>query len=465
MNQRTQRTQRPCEARGRLLMHRLALMAGVALAGVALATVVALTAPAAASAAAQLTVTKAATSAPLLGGRATYTVTVRNTGDTKAYDLSLVDVLSSSRPNPQGRVGFVSAQDQSGTAYPTSVVTDAVTGDTTIRLLNIRDLAATETYRLTFTVDLSGDPSWRVNDLLNDTVTATAVQFPDGSGAVYAATASDSDRVLPIRIVDKTTQQSTGVEQATGTEGRIFHYSLDVQNNFVNVTNGVVITDTLPDGVEFLGVTNGRALDAGYPQRDPATGVTTLRWTVGDMGAAQLETIRYAAGIRYDYFGTAARRHEPAHRRLQRHARSRQADPRQDHVRQQRRPGGHLSGDARERHGVVAGHRGLPHARQVGHARLGRQRHGGRLHAHLCGLAVLLDPEAGAGLDHRHRHPARRSDLQRRRRAGAHLRCCPIRSTARPRSPGTVPHSPPWPRAPPPRSPFRRPWTTSGGGR
>ena len=280
-------------------------MAAVVLVAAVLAAVVALIAPAAASAAAQLTVTKAATSAPLLGGQATYTVTVQNTGDTKAYNLSLVDVLSSSRPDPQGRVSFVSAQDSSGAAYPTSVVTDAVTGDTTIKLLNIRDLAATETYRLTFTVDLSGDPSWRVNDLLDDTVTATAVQFPDGSGTVYSATASDSDRVLPIKIVDKTTQQSTGVEQATGTEGRVFHYSLDVQNNFVNVTNGVVITDTLPDGVEFLGVTSGRALDAGYPQRDPVTGVTTLRWTVGDMSAAQLETIRYAAGIRYDYFGTA----------------------------------------------------------------------------------------------------------------------------------------------------------------
>ena len=131
------------------------------------------------------------------------------------------------------------------------------------------------------------------------------MQFPDGSGAVYSATASDSDRVLPIKIVDKTTQQSTGVEQATGTEGRVFHYSLDVQNNFVNVTNGVVVTDTLPDGVEFLGVTSGPAPDAGYPRRDSVTGATTLRWTVGDMSAAQLETIRYAAGIRYDYFGTA----------------------------------------------------------------------------------------------------------------------------------------------------------------
>jgi uncharacterized repeat protein (TIGR01451 family) len=207
---RVQGTQRPGAARRGRLSRRLWLVVVVALT-VAGALVV----PAAASAAAQLTVNKAIASSPLLGGTATYTVTVQNTGDTKAYNLSLVDVLSSNRANPQGKVSFVSAQDSSGIAYPTSVATDAVTGDTTIKLINIRDLAATETYRLTFTVDLSGDPSWRVNDLLNDTVTATAAQFPDGSGTTYSGSASDSDRVLPIKLVDKTTQQSTGVEQAT----------------------------------------------------------------------------------------------------------------------------------------------------------------------------------------------------------------------------------------------------------
>ena len=184
------------------------------------------------------------------------------------------------------------------------MATSAITGDTTIKFLNIRDLAPTESYRLTFTVDLSGDPSWRVNDLLNDTVTATVAQFPNGTGAVYTGSASDSDPVLPIKLISKTTEQSTGVEQATGTEARVFHYSLNVQNNYVNATGAVVVTDTLPDGLEFLGVTSGPAPDAGYPRRDPVTGVTTVRWSLGAMSAAQVQTIRYAAGIRYDYYGT-----------------------------------------------------------------------------------------------------------------------------------------------------------------
>ncbi len=277
----------------------------LALAGIVVlaAVVVGLAAADSASAAPALSVSKAIASKPLLGGTATYTVTVQNTGADKGYDLSLTDVLSSSRPNPQGRVTLVSAGDSSGRQYPTSVATDPVSGDTTIRFINIKDLAPTESYSLTFTVDLSGDPSWRVNDALNDTATATIAQFPDGSGATYTGSASRSDAVLPIKLVAKTAEQSTGVEQATGTEDRLFHYVLQVRNNYVNTTNAVVLTDVLPDGLEYLGVTSGPAPDT--IARDPVGGATTLTWTLGDMTAAALQTIRYAAGIRYDYFGTA----------------------------------------------------------------------------------------------------------------------------------------------------------------
>ncbi len=256
-----------------------------------------------ASAAPALNVSKAIASKPLLGGTATYTVTVQNTGADKGYNLSLTDVLSSSRPNPQGRVTLVSVSDSAGTQYPTSVATDPVTGDTTIRFINVKDLAPTETYSLTFTVDLSGDPSWQVNDHLSDTVTATVAQFPDGGGASYSGSASRSDPVLPIRLLAKTAQQSTGVEQATGTKDRVFHYLLQVRNNYLNTTNAVTLTDALPDGLEYLGATSGPAPNAVV--RDPVSGITTLTWALGDMTAAQVQNIRYAAAIRYDYYGTA----------------------------------------------------------------------------------------------------------------------------------------------------------------
>jgi len=256
-----------------------------------------------ASAAPALSVTKTIASKPLLGGTATYVVTVKNTGADKGYNLSLTDVLSSSRPNPQGRVTFVSASDLFGTQYPSSAATDPVSGDTTLQFTNIKDLAPSESYSLTFTVDLSGDASWRANDNLNDTVTATIAPNPDGTGTPATGSASSSDPVLPIRLVNKTTEQSTGVEQASGTTDRVFHYSLQVRNNYLNTTNAVVLTDTLPDGLEYLGITSGPTPDTVV--HDAITGKTTLTWDLGDMTASQVQDIRYAAGIRYDYYGIA----------------------------------------------------------------------------------------------------------------------------------------------------------------
>ncbi len=248
---------------------------------------------------------KSVTSKPLLGGEATCRITVANTGDAKGYDLSLTDVFSSSRPEPEGRITVVSLTDGNGTAYATALSTSSATGDTTISLQNIRDLAAGESYALTIVVSLAGDPSWRIGDLLNDTATATLREFPDGSGATFTGSDSAAADVVPVQLVAKSVQQSTGEHQATGTQTWPYQYTLTTQNNYTTPTDDVVLTDSLPDGLEFLGVTSGPAPDPGYPQRDATTGITTVRWTLGTLAAGQAAAIRYAAGIRYDYYGTA----------------------------------------------------------------------------------------------------------------------------------------------------------------
>ena len=258
-----------------------------------------------AHAAAAVSVSKSVSSKPLLGGQATCRITVTNTGDTKGYNLSLTDVVSSSRPDPEGRVRVVSVADADGTVFPTAVRTDPATGDTTLQLDNVRDLASGESYTLTLVLSIADDPSWRVGDLLLNGATATLREFPDGSGATYTGAANASAEVVPVKLVSKSVQQSTGVHQATGVEAWPYRYSLRVQNNPVAPTDAVVVTDVIPDGVEFLGVVAGPDPDAGYPSRDPVTGVTTVRWTLGTMAADQTQVITYAAGIRYDYYGTA----------------------------------------------------------------------------------------------------------------------------------------------------------------
>jgi len=260
----------------------------------------------AALAAPQTDVGASMTGTPLLGGEATYTVTITNTGDVKGYDLDVTTVFSSSREGSPtaSAVTVVSARDADGAVYPTSVSTDPVSGDTTVTVLNIRDLAPTESYTLTIVLDLGGDPSWAVGDLLTGDATAALNDMPDGSGTWYQGSASASGEVVPIKLVTKSVAQSTAGEQATGTLDWPYTYTLDVQNNYVADTEEVVIVDTLPDGVEFLGVTSGPALDPGYPQRDAATGETTLQWTLGTMTPGQATSITYSAGIRYDYYGT-----------------------------------------------------------------------------------------------------------------------------------------------------------------
>jgi fimbrial isopeptide formation D2 family protein/uncharacterized repeat protein (TIGR01451 family) len=248
-----------------------------------------------------LSVSKSFSGKPLLGGNATVSITVTNTGDQRGYNLSLTDVFSSSRSDPEGQVTFVSASDSNGNLPPTSVSTDPVTGDLTVSFENFRDLEPTESTTIDITVSLAGDATWQVGDLLVDDVTAQVNDLPDGSGTWRQGSDSASTEVIPIKIVNKSANQSTGVEQATGTITRTYPYTIDVLNNYVLQTDNIVITDTIPDGLEYLGVASGPAPSSVV--RDINTGITVLTWNVGTLPASTGWTVTYNAGIRYDYFG------------------------------------------------------------------------------------------------------------------------------------------------------------------
>ncbi len=250
-----------------------------------------------------LSVSKSFSGKPLLGGTATVSITVTNTGDQRGYNLSLSDVFSSSRPDPEGQVTFVSAGDSNGNLPPSSVSTDPATGDLTVSFDNFRDLEPTESTTIDIVVSLSGDATWEVGDLLVDDVTAQVNDLPDGSGTWRQGSDSASTEVIPIKIVNKSANQSTGVGQASGTLDWPYTYTIDVQNNYLLPTDNIVITDTIPDGVEYLGIASGPAPSSVV--RDNVSGITTLTWNVGTLAASAGWTVTYNAGIRYDYFGTA----------------------------------------------------------------------------------------------------------------------------------------------------------------
>ena len=193
-----------------------------------------------------------AVSKPLLGGTAIVSVTITNTGDEKGYNLSLSEVLASDLANPNGRVTIVDSS-----VAPTSVSLDAATGDTTIDFYDVVDLAPTESFTITYEVSIAGDPTWEVGRLLTAATSARVNTVPDNSGSwINGADTAQAD-VIPIDLVYKRANQSTSVQQDLGTTTRPYSYTLLVQNNYVNPSASVVVTDTLPDGVEYLGMTCG----------------------------------------------------------------------------------------------------------------------------------------------------------------------------------------------------------------
>ena len=111
---------------------------------------------------AALSVSASVSAKPLLGGQATVHITVTNTDTTdKAYNISLQNLISSSRPastSPQAIATFVSASDSNGDLAATSVSTTPTTGDTTVRFVDIRDLAPGESFSVDLNLDISGDP-------------------------------------------------------------------------------------------------------------------------------------------------------------------------------------------------------------------------------------------------------------------------------------------------------------------
>ncbi|MDO9175582.1 MAG: hypothetical protein Q7V62_12320, partial [Actinomycetota bacterium] len=169
--------------------------------------------------------------------------------------------------------------------------------------MNIRDLAPQETYEMDLVVDLAGDASWEAGDLLDNAVTASGNTIPNQTIPDITASTTASARVLPIIIRSKAVHQSTGVEQATGTGARAFYYTIDVQNNYTGPSQSVVVTDTIPDGIEYLGP-HGASPAPDTVSRDASTGVTTLVWDLGAVPTSASRQLAYDAGIRYDYYGT-----------------------------------------------------------------------------------------------------------------------------------------------------------------
>ncbi len=240
---------------------------------------------------AQLSLSKSVSDEPLLGGSIGYQLTVQNianTGDQleddKAYNVSITDTL------PAG-LTYSSASPP-----PSQIILNA-DGTTTIVWNNIKDLEQQESTSVSLQATIK--PTVTVGMSLVNTATTVANLAPDNSQAFISATDTITAYAQAIDI-EKQLLQSTGVHQATGASGWEgtapgtgggpewpFQYRLTVRNNNVGSTTNVIVTDTLPPGVAYLGPTTISPNPNGAPVTPTMTvlpdGRLQLVWNLGTL--------------------------------------------------------------------------------------------------------------------------------------------------------------------------------------
>jgi uncharacterized repeat protein (TIGR01451 family) len=245
---------------------------------------------------------------PLVGSTVTYRISVRNDGsfptvgttnpDGRAYNLDIVNTL------PAG-VTFVSTTAPFSPAIrvlnPGSPVPQQ---RQELTFTNITDLVVNQTYSIDIVGRLNASivPNTQLVNTAEARASSDARNPGTHVGTGYASGAVDNTSVaLPFKL-KKTTAQSTGVNQATGdcATNRAFGYTLTATNNGLGASSGLVITDTLPYGVEYCSTPAVSGVTAEPPVYN-ADGTTTLVYRIASLGVNGAVAISPKVAIPYTY--------------------------------------------------------------------------------------------------------------------------------------------------------------------
>jgi len=271
-----------------------------------------------------LTVTKGVDGNPLIGGTTTYTITVQNGSfaagvnnpDGKAYNLDITDTL------PPGVI-FVSATGSDGASHSPTITTTQ-TGvvpnqipQQSVKFTNLTDIAQNQTYSLTLVATLNPNVT-TPGTALSNSASATVTNDPRGAASIAAGSATANSIAVPFKLT-KTPVQSTGVSQDTGGcstvasppigNGRDYKYELLATNNSIGPSTGLMITDVLPDGLEYCDVSDTAPTP---PALTPAVtrnadGTTTLVYGPFDLATSKTLTVTPHVAIGYKFkHGTGA---------------------------------------------------------------------------------------------------------------------------------------------------------------
>jgi uncharacterized repeat protein (TIGR01451 family) len=224
----------------------------LAIAIAALAALMALPTAASADGTPDISLEKATPSSVLYGEAAEVTLTASNpSGQPRGYNLTFRDVL------PPG-VSYVGG---SADPQPRIYTNQPAPGQTTLVWENLTDLSPNSSFSLSYRVE-HDDQLYAVGDTFTNTAQAylntDPRQVPDISpnGVVtgdYTGSADASAETAITAIQIRKSEPNEEGEILRGLHNHQTVYTLNVQNNFVNPTDDLVVDDYLPAGLEFLG--------------------------------------------------------------------------------------------------------------------------------------------------------------------------------------------------------------------
>jgi uncharacterized repeat protein (TIGR01451 family) len=203
---------------------------------------------------------------PAEGDTIIYTLQVTNNGPAVASGVVISDTL------PDG-VSYVS--DDGGGAY------DEITGVWDVGGLGVDSSA---TLHITATVDLGT----RGTAIVNTAVISSSDQPDPISG-----NDADSATITVLSPTDADLAVGKAVDNDRPDEGDTIVYTLQVTNNGPAVASGVVVSDTLPDGVSYVSDDGGGAYDD-----------TTGAWGVGGLEVNSSATLHITATVGAGTLGT-----------------------------------------------------------------------------------------------------------------------------------------------------------------
>lgn len=239
----------------------------------------------------------------VLGGTASFTVTVQNLGATNATTVAISDVI------PPG-LTFVSVVDSVGATVTT---TSSTNGDgNTVRTFSVPGFlapGASVTYKINTTIDstASVDP---INEVI---VSGYEIEVDADPNPADRNPSDPLDGPLANNIavervdlpnVQLTVTKTDGIDSpATATAGEALTYTVTVQNTGSDVAGAVVGLDALPAGVTYVANSGTFTMGTGTFEVINSGGADNgkLRITFGDLGINEKEVVTFSVLIDPDF--------------------------------------------------------------------------------------------------------------------------------------------------------------------